>query len=218
MNRMVAMAVVASLALAGCSSTRVESSVQAFSAGSMDPATETFVVVSAVRPENETLETRTWAAMAQAELTKRGYRVVQSGQPSTLIVAVGLAIDGGQRVTSSRSIPQFGVTGYSGSNTTGYISPGGYYSGSTTLTPTYGVTGSTTVIDTGTEYRRVGYMSVARFSSPDQTKPEIIYESRLQSSGSCGALAPNAQAFISALFDKFPTGGTSRVTAPANAC
>jgi hypothetical protein len=202
------------LALAGCHG-MVKSSVQAFAGADAPRTGERVVVVPTAQPDQETLEHRAWVTITEQELTKRGFVVVKPGQQADLVAVVGLALAGSRNVTRSYAIPQYGVTGYSGSNTLGTISRTGNfatYQGTTTYTPQYGVTGYSTGLTSQREHSRVGILAFYRPRSP--TPQQAVFEARAVSDGSCALLGAVAPPMIEALFDRFPQGGTGSVTRP----
>ncbi len=83
----------------------------------------------------------------------------------------------------------------------------------TTYTPQYGVTGYTTGVRTDRVFSRGAVLLVGRPSPPGRP-PNLVFESRVQSEGSCGLLGALAPVFVEALFSTFPQGGTRRVETP----
>lgn len=54
--------------------------------------------------------------MLEQELSLAGMRIVNNSKKADFIAYFGYAIDQGKLVTTNYSIPQWGVTGYSGEN------------------------------------------------------------------------------------------------------
>ena len=92
----------------------------------------------------------------------------------------------------SYSIPTWGQTGVSSSYTTGTISSyGGYgsYSGTTTYTPAYGITGSTTHIGSYTTYFRFIVLDAVDLDEYKKSKKEVqLWKTYVTSSGSSSDL------------------------------
>jgi hypothetical protein len=163
------------------------------------------------------LEFASYADQVSATLTSNGFNVSPASSETEYLVIVDYGIDEGQLVSRSYSIPQFGVTGSSGSNSTATINRFGNTATaqiSTTNTPTYGITGYNQVNQIGREYVRYFSVDVVRVNS-DGTIGNKIYEGRLKSEGSCGNLQALMPIFVSALLADFPSqGGTRTVSAP----
>ncbi|WP_420819272.1 DUF4136 domain-containing protein [Pacificoceanicola onchidii] len=151
---------------------------------------------------------RTNAGILATVLAEKGFEVVQDRSKARLIAFFGFAVDKGEQVQSTYSIPQWGVTGYSGATTTGTIY-GNSYNATTTLTPTYGVTGYSTGTVTSTVYTR----SVA-IDMFDTVNKELVFEATAVSRGSCNSFTPVAGAIIRAVLTNFPNGKTGTVTLP----
>jgi hypothetical protein len=127
------------------------------------------------------------------------------------------SIDGGQQVSRNYSRPTYGQTGVSGSTTTGTLNTyGNYgtYQGTTTYTPTYGITGYQTGTTRETIYGRGLMLDIYR-PSPGQ-KAEKVYEASLGSAGSCGNLNAVMDTLLDALFQDFPHQTSGEVTVPFN--
>lgn len=195
---------------------RMQSSVEAFASPDGIGARDRVIVFTAVEPGRETLEHRSWVELVEAQLTRRGVMVTRSPAEATLIAGIDLRIDGGRDVSSTFTIPQWGVTGYSGSNTIGTVNRFGNMAtlnAATTYTPQYGITGYQTGSRTDRVFRRMATLIVLRPSSPG-SRPQPVFESRAVSEGECGILSPLAPHLVDALFTTFPAGGTRRVTVP----
>ena len=208
------LALVAALALSACGTT-IQAQVQSFTAGEQIAPGEAVFVLPGVPPQQQTLETQSWVALAQQEFRKRGYVIAANPAQATLRAAISLRIDDGRDVTSSYEIPEFGVTGYSGAQTFGTVNTFGNtatYSANTTLTPQYGVTGYSTGLRTDRVFGRAGTLMMGRVG-PDGTV-RVVFDSRILSNGSCGNLAVIAPELVQALFSKFPTGGAGAVELP----
>ena len=111
-------------------------------------------------------------------------------------------------MTSLVSTPIYGQTGGGTTYTSGTVSTysGGYgsYSGTSYTMPTYGVVGSSTSSVQSTVYKRQLAIDIVEASSVDADNPSKVYEGRLNSAGSCGAMTEVMDELIEALFIKFP--------------
>jgi hypothetical protein len=202
------------LLLAGCST--VSSQVQSFaSADRIGPQDRVFVV-SSVPAEQQTLEHQNWISLTRQELQKRGIPTTSNQNEATAIAVVGMAIDQGRNVTRTFAIPQYGVTGYSGSQTFGTVNrvgPMATVNATTTYTPQYGVTGYRTGVQTDRLFGRIAILMIGR-PTPAGRPPNLLFESRVQSEGECASLGALAPVLVEALFATFPQGGARRVEAP----
>jgi hypothetical protein len=194
---------------------QVQTQVQAFGASPVPRAGERVFVAPPVVDGQATLEMREYVRLAQDQFRQRGYTVVGSPAEAELLAIIGLEIDAGRDVQRAYSIPQFGVTGYSGAQTFGTVTGFGgvgTYTGTTFFTPQYGITGYITGMETTRVFSRSGRMVVARSVSAGQ--PPIVYDVRVDSQGSCGMLAAIAPAIVEAMFATFPNGGTRTLNLP----
>jgi hypothetical protein len=133
--------------LSGCASF-IEANVSAFQ--DLGPSDQRARIAVAPWREQmkDSLEFRTYAAQVEARLRAKGFNVVPLSARPELVAFLDFGIDDGRQVAQSYAIPQYGVTAYSSSYTTGTITsygPGyGSYSATTTHIPQYGITGYTT--------------------------------------------------------------------------
>jgi len=162
----------------------------------------TIAVLPYKEQQSQSLEWRAYRQMVEDQLRKASF-VVTSPDDADLLAFFGYAIDQGREVVSTYSIPQYGVTGYSGGYTTGTITSygGGYstYSGTTTLTPTYGITGYTAGVSSDTVFTRSLSVDIV-----DKQTQNRRWEMKLRSQGSCGNIASVMPQFLQAAFDSFP--------------
>lgn len=132
------------------------------------------------------------------------------------VAVFGYGIDNGREVTSTSSVPQYGVTGYTSSYTTGSAYRGysgsTYYQGTTTYTPQYGVTGYSQVTSTDTVFARAVTIDIV-----DMRKDAQVWQMKLTSSGRCGSLAPLLPYFLDAAFKDFPgpNGDVRKIDLPS---
>lgn len=199
-------AVVAAL-LSGCASvTQVQSSISEFHS-LRAPSPEDSIVVLPWRKDLEgSLEFQTYASQVASGLLTRGYTVVAPPNPAKYSLFLDYGIDQGRTETASYSIPQFGLTGYSGATTTGTISTFGntsYLNARTTATPQYGVTGYKHGVISSRVYRRFVHVDIVELTQ-GSGNPKKVYEGRLQSEGECGALPVIMPTLIQAFLVRFP--------------
>lgn len=193
----------------------VDTSVTVFHELPPTPLAETVIAVMPWRKElSDSLEFKTYAARIEARLRERGYVISGPGIPASHAMFVKYGIDDGRTVATPYSIPQFGVTGYSGSQTMGTVSTYGntsYLNATTTRTPTYGVTGYQTGVATHRVFTRFVSIDIVQLSSTPETSRKV-FEGRLRSEGSCGNFVSIMPILVDSLFMTFP--GTSGQAVP----
>lgn len=156
------------------------------------------------------LEHESYCGVVGDHLIGAGMRQAPTLAEANILIAIDYFI--GAPMQRTVHMPVFGQTGVSGSTTTGVIQTYGNTSAvqaRTTYTPTYGVTGYVPV--NGTAYQR-GFtllMYDSKHSQKGDVKP--VYEGRVSSVGSTGALPRVLPTLIAALFEEFPgTNGDTR--------
>jgi hypothetical protein len=198
--------VVASLlavTLSGCSQ-KILTSIESFQ--NLPPAGggRTIAILPGSKEKPSELEFNTYSSKLAAHLEGHGYRVVPayaSARPDyALFFAYG--VDDGQLVSRTYAIPQYGVTGYSGSHTRGTINTYGRqstYNATTVYSPQYGITGYTTGVVTDKVFTRAVVIDMY-----DTTSERQVYSGKLISSGACSSISGVLDALLEALFQDFP--------------
>lgn len=103
------------------------------------------------------LQFQEFAAYIDKALAEKGFVKTTTFQEADVAVFLTYAIGDPQTHQYTYSLPTWGQTGVASSHTHGTVSSYGSmgtYSGTTTYTPTYGVTGSTTHVGSHTTYTR----------------------------------------------------------------
>ena len=161
-----------------------------------------------------TLEYQAFAEKLAAKFTQIGLRVTEIEKGPDYVALLNYGIDDGQPVTETHSIPRWGQTGVSSSYTTGTITSHGRtgsFIGTTTYTPTYGVTGYSTATTTSMVYSRAVIISLRRYRGAVGGDFPVVMEMTITSSGPCGSLASVMDEMLTAAFDDFPgENGSSR--------
>ena len=217
-KRIAALVMMATL-LSGCG-TMVNGTVTVFHTLPSKGSGETISIINPDKEKDGVLEFKSYAAMLAGGLEKSGYRVVPfdlNAKPNYVAI-LNYGIDNGTMMSSTYAIPHFGVTGYSGSTTTGNISTYGNtatLNTATTNIPTYGVTGYNTGVQNYKVYDRTVSLDIY-----DQSKIVVgddasiakaqVYTGRVKSSGSCQVISGVMQQLLLMLTKNFP--GTSGKT------
>ena len=140
----------------------------------------------------EDLQFKEYAAYVNRALMKQGFVPAESFEKANVAIFLMYGIGDPKEHQYSYSIPTWGQTGVSSSYTTGSVSSyGGYgsYSGTTTYTPTYGVTGSTTHTGSYTTYFRFMVLDAVDLDEYNKSKNEVqLWKTTVTSSGSSGDL------------------------------
>jgi hypothetical protein len=103
------------------------------------------------------LQFQEYATYVHRALATRGLLLARSFEAVDVVVFLSYGIGDPQIHYYSYSLPVWGQTGYSGSTTSGTVSTFGgtaAYSGTTTYTPTYGITGYSSHLGSATTYFR----------------------------------------------------------------
>jgi Domain of unknown function (DUF4136) len=196
----------AAAALSAC--TQVSTQVDAYSSIPEDINPKTIYISPYQAKDANNLKWRANSKTLAQVMEESGFTVVSSKREARLTAFFGFAVDQGEVVQTAYSIPQWGVTGYSGANTYGTFY-GNTYSGTTTLIPTYGITG----YSTGSRKDTIFTRSVA-IDMVDNTTRQKVFQARAVSRGSCNSFAPVAASIIKAVMTNFPKGKTGSVILP----
>lgn len=196
--------------LSGCAS--VQSTVTVFHTLPPMANGDTVTILAADQAQFGTLEFRAFATHLASYLEADGYRIVPISDHPKYAAFFGYGIDNGTLVTRAYSIPQYGVTGYSGSTTTGTINTFGNVGtvqATTTYTPMYGVTGYQSGTEVDRVFRRVVTLDIfdaTRLRPNDVNSfPEAqVYSGRLSSDGSCAAICRRDGAIACGSRERFP--------------
>ena len=193
--------------LSGCMSA-VETHVDAYSSIPADIEPKTVYISPYNKADANSLKWKENAGILASVLSERGFQTVAQRRDATLIAYFGFAVDNGERVQSTYSIPQWGVTGYSGAQTYGTVY-GNSVSATTTYTPTYGVTG----YQTGTTTETIFTRSVS-IDMLDRSSGKKVFEAQAVSSGACNSFTPIARQIIGAVMSEFPSGKSGKISLP----
>lgn len=140
----------------------------------------------------EDLQFKEYAAYVNRALIKQGFVPAESFEKANVAIFLVYGIGDPQEHQYTYSLPTWGQTGVSSSYTTGTISSyGGYgsYSGTTTYTPTYGITGSTTHIGSHNTYFRFMVLDAVDLDEYKKSKKEVqLWKTTVTSTGSSGEL------------------------------
>lgn len=133
------------------------------------------------------LQFQEFASYINQALTENGFIKSPTLQEADVVIFLTYGISNPQTYQYTYSLPTWGQTGISSANTYGTISSSGNsatYSGNTTYTPTYGVTGSTTHLGTIITYTRfllLDAYDVATYSK--ENKMNHVWETHVVSAG-----------------------------------
>ena len=158
--------------------------------------------------QHDDLEYATYRDLIRSHLMAVGW-VETSPAQALRLVTFSYAIDQGRVATVH--VPIWGETGVASTTTTGTYGYG-MYSGTTTYTPTYGVTGTMPI--NVAQYSRVLRVEIANRPIDAGAAAKRVYQADVVSVGRSGTLAPVMPAMINALFLAFPglSGQTRTVT------
>ena len=204
-NGRIILSLLALAVLAGCASVQVQ--VSSFSTLTVPVANKTIAVVGYPEATNKSLEFSNYRPKFEQNFRAVGFSIAPAEQ-AHYIAFVSYGIDTGTTQTSLVSTPIYGKTGGGTTYTSGTVSSysGGYgsYSGTSYTMSTYGIVGSSTSTVQSTVYKRQLAVDIVEASTVDADNPSKVYEGRLSSAGSCGAMIEVIDELIQALFMKFP--------------
>lgn len=208
-------AVLSTALLHGCAAVKpgIQSNVKVFHQMPTTQVVDATYVVLPWRKEQEgSLEHEAYAQQVASWLRARGLNVVTAGTPAKFAVFLDFGIDDGRTESRTYNVPQWGVTGYGSSTTTGTVNRVGstsYVNATTTAQPTYGVTGYNQVTSSQRVYRRFVNIDIVEVAAPSGN-PRKIYQGQLKSEGTCGNITAVMPTFLQALLSNFPgTSGSS---------
>jgi len=138
------------------------------------------------------LQFKEYASYVNRALQAQGFVPAESFQKANVAIFLGYGIGDPKEHQYTYSLPTWGQTGVSSSYTTGTVSSyGDYgsYSGTTSYTPTYGVTGSTTHSGSYTTHFRFMLLDAVDLDEYKKSKKEVqLWKTTVTSSGSSGDL------------------------------
>lgn len=200
--------VIVSVLIGGC--TEVKTQVDAYSTIPQNIETRTVYVAPLQGMSANDLQWQANAQILALVLAEKGFSVVGSQRDAALTAYLGFGVDQGERVQEAYSVPQFGVTGYSGAQTYGSVY-GSHYSATTTFTPTYGVTGYQTGVRSSVIYTRLLAIDMI-----DNRTRQQVFQGRGVSRGACGSFTAVAPQVIGAVLSNFPAGYNGTVSAQSD--
>lgn len=138
------------------------------------------------------LQFKEYASYVNRALQEKGFIQAETFQEANVAIFLGYGIGDPREHQYTYSLPAWGQTGVSSAYTTGTVSSyGGYgsYSGTTTYTPTYGITGSTTHSGSYTTYFRFMLLDAIDLDEYRKSDKEVqLWKTTVTSSGSSGDL------------------------------
>lgn len=201
----VSLLLLASMMLVACAAPkqRVRSSVTVFHTLPAAGSASTFAFIPLPSQEGD-LEYAAYRDQIRDGLIAHGWREAPPDRAERF-VTFAYAIDQGRVATVN--MPVWGQTGIAGATTSGTYGYG-VYSGTTTYTPEYGVTGFVPI--SVTQYSRVLRVEIVNRAASPTEKPQRVYQADVISVGTSGTLARVMPAMIEGLFEAFPgqTGQT----------
>ena len=167
---------------------------------------EKIIVLASNEELQRSIEFERVKKKVETNLKYKGYSITKVISDADLIAFINFGIGEGQNISSSVSMPVYGQTGISSSNTFGTINTFGNtstYSGSTYYTPSYGITGYQNIPMNYTVYNRYFVMDIFENNNTEKVG-EKMYEVNLNSTGSSGSLNCVIDEMLTSLFSTFP--------------
>lgn len=181
------------LLLSGCVTTQPGFTVKVDSIGGPGVDKNSYILFPGNKDTKaDDLQFKEYATYVNRALIRQGFAPADSFEKANVAIFLVYGIGDPQEHQYSYSIPTWGKTGVSSSQTTGTISSyGGYgsYSGTTTYTPTYGVTGGTSHIGSYTTYFRFMILDAVDLDEYKKSKKQVqMWKTTVTSVGSSGDL------------------------------
>jgi hypothetical protein len=177
----------------------------------------TVVVLPADEAKRESLEFRSQKAHVESGLRELGMKVISVEEAqragADYVAFFGYASGAGRERLYSYSVPIYGQTGVSSAQSYGTVNilgPTATYSGTTTYTPQYGITGYRNHIGSNTVYDRTALLNI--WTLQTGSDPRKVYESTISSSGSSQQIVDVLDEMVAALFNDFWTQGNRNET------
>jgi hypothetical protein len=181
--------VLLSIFVTGCGDTGYLIKVDSF--GNSDLYSKSYVLLPA-SDKIGGLEFDEYSAYVHRALKKKEFNRSLNGiDGAKIAIFMDYGISEPKTYQKSYSIPQWGKTGVSSSYTSGTISSYGSYSGTTSHTPTYGVTGYTSGTTSHTKYTRylkLSAVNVNQWKSTDKSNVTELWKTSITSTGWKGDL------------------------------
>lgn len=142
--------------------------------------------------EESDLQYREYSSFVERALISIGYVKTGNFAEADIAIFLGYGIGDPQTHQFTYSLPTYGQTGISSSSTYGTVNTYGnkaIYSGKTTYTPTYGVTGSKTYVGNRTTYFRYMFLDAIDLEEYRKTEKEVqLWKTTATSVGASGDL------------------------------
>ena len=204
------------LVLSGCASMQPPTfHVNVDSIGDTKEKTTYILLPSDKDIKADDLQFKEYASYVNRALQAKGFIQAKTFQEANVAIFLGYGIGDPKEHQYTYSLPTWGQTGVSSSYTTGTVSSyGGYgsYFGSTTYTPTYGVTGSTTHSGSHVTYFRFMLLDAVDLDEYKKSKKEVqLWKTTVTSSGSSSDLRRVFPILVAASKDYIATNTGKKV-------
>ena len=184
--------VVVAVLLSGCAPLRFASNVDSLARADATAKNRYVLLPGGKGVEAGDLQFQEFAAYIEKVLAEKGFVKAATFEDADVAIFLAYSIGEPQNYQYSYSVPTWGQTGVSSSETHGTVtSHGGMatYSGTTSYTPTYGITGSETHIGTQTGYTR--FLSLDAYDVQtyiNENKMAQVWKTDVISTGKTGDL------------------------------
>lgn len=187
--------------LSACSGLRINVGIDSICAFDNSPrdllkkldAKKEYILISAIKDIDKTdLHFKEYARCVERMLAAKGYVRTDDDSSANLVIGLFYDISKPKEHQSTVPFPVYGQTGISSSQTSGTLNTyGNYgtYSGTTTYTPSYGITGFVPVTTTRVSYTQMIILEAYDFKEYAKTKKwNSLWKITANSVNSCGDL------------------------------
>lgn len=205
--------------LAGCATTGPSFRVHVDSINNPEAQSgNTYVLLSADKDISESdLHFKEFASYVNRVLASRGMRETSNFDEADMAIFLVYGIEEPQEQQYSYSVPIWGQTGVSSSTTYGTVSSygGGYgiYSGTTSYTPTYGVTGYSSHTGNLVTFFRYMFLDAYDLATYRNTEKEVqAWKLKVTSTGTSGDIRQVFPVLVAASKDYLGTNTGKRIS------
>jgi hypothetical protein len=201
--------------LAGCATPRVQGGIDSLARPDASSIRNYILLPGNKDTQPADLQFQEYATYIHRALAARGFVHATNFETADLILFLSYGIGDPQTHQYTYALPMWGQTGYSGSTTSGTVTRyGNYgtYSGTTTYTPTFGVTGYTAQVGSYTTYFRYFLLDAYDLNAykRDQ-KLSQVWRSTVTSVGASGDLRRVFPVMVAASADHLATNTGQKV-------
>jgi hypothetical protein len=176
------------LVISGCAGTQFQTSVSSLTTAGAQAKKHYLLLPTDKNTSPDDLQFKEYAHYVDKALAENGFTKETELTSADVIIFLTYLISDPKTYQETYSMPIFGQTGVSSSTTYGSVSSSGYFSGTTTYTPTYGVTGYSSGVVNRTIFSRAISLDAIDAKAFMNEKIKGVWRTSAVSTGSSGDL------------------------------